>query len=496
MPYAAYSTVFVRATPNGEKTQQLLWGDWVERLPGVDGEWVEVRGRGEHGWLRQSELQEEQLLEVCYVDIGQGDGCLVVAPADATHDRDRFLLVDAGERDNMARFLSWRFNLHRNPERVITFDTAVISHPDQDHYKGFQPLFESPQLRFRQVFHNGIVERVATPPVGRVETIDGRQYLTELCPGQADAAAVVNDPVLAGRKLYPKLLATALGSGRVDSLRMISNRDGHLPGFGPAERLSIQVLAPVPETLPDGRSALRWFDPGLSQTGKTKNGHSVVLLATYGNVRLLLGGDLNTAAEHYLLAHYTGLDPEPADPAARAALLAAARPVFACDVVKACHHGSADFSTVFLEALNPVATVISSGDEEPHCHPRPDTLGAVGKASRGERPLIFSTELARSTRDQIQNPESLRRKLRDLTDKLAEASTEEERATLKEKINALVATLERSVAVYGMITLRTDGTKVLLAQKLEEPRALTKEEFDVHLLEPGPDGVLRYQSKH
>jgi beta-lactamase superfamily II metal-dependent hydrolase len=496
MPYAAYPTVFVRETPNGKKKQQLLWGDWVQRLAGEDDDWVEVRGRGEQGWLRRSELQEEQLLEVCWVDVGQGDGCLMVAPKDEAHERDRFLLIDAGEKDNMARFLAWRFNLRRHPERTITFDTAVLSHPDEDHYKGFEPLFENPQLRFRQVFHNGIVERVGNPTTGRVEEIEGRRYLVELCPTQADVDAVVRNPTLAGGKQYPRLLATALGSGRVDALSMISSRDGHLPGFGPQERLSIRVLGPVPETLPDGRSALRWFDRNFEQTGKTKNGHSVVLLATYGNVRLLLGGDLNTAAEHYLLAHYTGLDPDPASPAARAELVAAARRTFACDVAKACHHGSADFSTVFLEALNPVATVISSGDEEPHCHPRPDTLGALGKASRGERPLIFSTELARSTRDQIPDPAALHRELEGLAAELAAATTDAERTRLQERIRARITKLERSVAVFGMITLRTDGTKALLAQKLEEPRALTREEFDVHRLEPDTDGVLRYVSRH
>jgi beta-lactamase superfamily II metal-dependent hydrolase len=68
-------------------------------------------------------------------------------------------------------------------------------------------------------------------------------------------------------------------------------------------------------------------------------------------------------------------------------------------VAKACHHGSADFTNAFLQSLNSAATIISSGDEEPHAHPRPDAVGALGKFGRGNRPLIFSTEIARSTRD-------------------------------------------------------------------------------------------------
>ena len=51
-------------------------------------------------------------------------------------------------------------------------------------------------------------------------------------------------------------------------------------------------------------------------------------------------------------------------------------------------------------------------------------------------------------------------------------------------------------AVRGLVNLRSDGHKVLLAQKLERPRAATHEEFDVHLLEPDASGELRYLPKH
>jgi hypothetical protein len=47
--------------------------------------------------------------------------------------------------------------------------------------------------------------------------------------------------------------------------------------------------------------------------------------------------------------------------------------------------------------VKPKLTVISSGDNENYGHPQPDLLWSLGKYSRGGRPLIFSTELARST---------------------------------------------------------------------------------------------------
>jgi hypothetical protein len=54
-----------------------------------------------------------------------------------------------------------------------------------------------------------------------------------------------------------------------------------------------------------------------------------------------------------------------------------------------------------------------------------------------------------------------------------------------------ISQLERSIAVYGMINLRTDGEKVVLTQKLEQPRSKA-DKWDIHCLEPGSDGRLRY----
>jgi hypothetical protein len=46
-----------------------------------------------------------------------------------------------------------------------------------------------------------------------------------------------------------------------------------------------------------------------------------------------------------------------------------------------------------------------------------------------------------------------------------------------------------------MINLRSDGDKVIIAQKLEK-KASNARKWDIHRLEPGPDGRLRYVSKH
>jgi hypothetical protein len=49
--------------------------------------------------------------------------------------------------------------------------------------------------------------------------------------------------------------------------------------------------------------------------------------------------------------------------------------------------------------------------------------------------------------------------------------------------------MERNVAVYGMINLRTDGEKVMMAQKKEEKDA----GYIYWLLEPNAQGELEYE---
>ncbi len=136
--YAAYPSAVVYAEKvagarKGKKpVQQVIWGDWIE-VEKKEGDWRKVRARGQEGWMHKDDLQDDRLLEVNFIDVGQGDGCHVVTP------KDKHLLIDAGESDNMYRFLNWRF---RGFKKKFTFDAAVISHPDKDHYNGFRKLFK------------------------------------------------------------------------------------------------------------------------------------------------------------------------------------------------------------------------------------------------------------------------------------------------------------------------------------------------------------------
>lgn len=474
--YAVYPSVKLKELKTDSKTKnkelvfrkELLFGDYIQPYivdnayetitvteEKKDVEYIKVRCRGTDGYIKESDMQAERILEVNFIDVGQGDGCHIVTPD------DKHFLIDSGGSDNMYRFLKWRYNLSKNKKCSISF-TVVISHSDTDHYQGFGKIFGSqtdesePQFSIRKIYHNGMIEASGSKvnTLGTVVTLNDNKYITDLCDTNDD----YEERVQSGVKLGVYINTLAKSSAPKEALRL-----GSKPLYDKKD-MKMEVIGPAAETI-DGKDALVVIE---NDKGKTKNGHSVIIRLTIGHLKLLLGGDLNTESEYYLLQRFSGIDvaaikkqlkDKSLSEAERQALtlqmddaIDQAREVLEVDIAKSCHHGSSDFSSEFLRALNPIATIISSGDEEQYCHPRPDTLGTIGKHSRGERSLIFCTELARSSKEYVELEKS---------------------NSSKKK--------ERVVTVYGMINVRTDGEKVIIAQKLE--RATSKRSWDIHKME-------------
>jgi hypothetical protein len=145
----------------------------------------------------------------------------------------------------------------------------------------------------------------------------------------------------------------------------------------------VSVLAPVTARR-NGKPAVK----DLGDTGQNTNGHSVCLRLDYGHARIVLTGDLNTASMDWLMESYGD----------RVS-------AFACDAVKACHHGSHDVSYRFLEQVKAGATIVSSGDNEGYAHPRPELVAASATTGHLEidrakdrlvTPLVYMTEIERS----------------------------------------------------------------------------------------------------
>ncbi len=461
-----------------------MWGDYVELLPGSSANYQEVHVRDANGWVDKTLLQKERILEVNFIDVGQGDGCFIVIPDKNDPLKDKFILVDAGEGSNMAHFLNWRFNFKGN-NYILPIEYLIITHPDSDHFKGFEEIVNNPRCQIEKIYHNGIVPRAGKKTFGATVKINGRNYLQDIIDDRAKMEALIRVPDNLVENDYLNLMKNALVRNNKNDFVEMLTYGMKIPGYSSGD-IIIEVLGPVPDTDNNNKKLL----PSFGGDGPTKNGNSIVLKLTYGNVHILLSGDLNKKSQEYLTEFYlrkAGVSKKKTDKSYNS-YLNILRGIFQSDVTKSNHHGSDDFLYEFLQFINPVATIISSGDSETFTHPRPDTLGVIGKTSRSEYPLIFSTELARSSNDNKYN-DGIKSEILQLEEGLKDEKDIKKHKNINVKITNLVSKLQRNIAVYGMITLRSDGEKVIIAQKKEEKGA----GFQIFKLMPDKNGELAYE---
>lgn len=414
-----------RATTKSKQLKgYFIWGDRVQLISGdpASDKFVKVAGRGAEVWMRSEHLGGKPLLELYVIDVGQGDGLLLVTP------EGHHIMVDGGDTrsrqttgKNAADFVDWKFfddylrkKDRGDPDKArIKLDAMVASHNDADHFGGLLDLldFRKPKnkaeldcvgVEVEKFYHAGLSWWVRFTSSGKKKRTLGRTtggFYTKLLEGRQsaiDATRNLDSPdtsTLSGQ--WGKCIAAAVAckkasdSSEPTAIERISTRTHDwLPGFADTDaesEVKIRVLGPVSEPVGQ-RLGLKKFKDGDS---KNTNGHSIVLRVDYGKRRLLLTGDLNTHSQNYLMEKH---DQEFAAE-------------FQVDVAKGCHHGSGDISYKFLKALMPVATVISSGDTESYDHPRPTIVSASALTGRkllddsGEHlvaPLVYMTEISRS----------------------------------------------------------------------------------------------------
>ena len=402
-----------RFDPWDDKTEKdklirvLYWGDEVEmpnpaQATDDSQSRVDVRiynykeGRMVDGYIRKSRSKGKflplklrtgagkNLLEVIFVDVQQGDATIIRTP-----DR-KLIIIDGGEEVFLARLLASMFP-GTTAAKPLNIDALVITHGDADHFSGLVRLAEAatdtrPRKRLHasvsRYFHNGLVKlpssrivngkprsRPDTEMLGATVKIGSTRYVTDLWEDPRNAP-LMNDPFTDWVAAMPKLM-----DGGTQIRRLAIGDHDAFDAFRPA--VDVEVLGPIVENV-GGQPALRYFSSSASHT---INGNSVVLRMRCGNVHFLMGGDLNTDAEEHLREHLQGHT----DLTLRS------------EILKVPHHGSHEFEQAFLDEVNPVVSVVSSGDErasKDYVHPRANLMAGLGRASRGPEPLVFVTELA------------------------------------------------------------------------------------------------------
>ena len=386
--------------------RKILWGDLVQ-ITKAGKKRCEVRVRGTKGRMDVKDLIEEALLEIYFIDVGQGDGVLVRTP-DGRH-----MLIDGGlERTkqqtgkNAADFVDWKFFADYGDFR-IHLDSMMASHSDNDHYGRLHDLVRISKMAERELDCVGVdIKTFHHPGLSRwrnnenaipkhkqgLGAYEGGAFI-QLLDDRADAEKAVSRG--AREKLlgpWKRFISDVLKNSKSTKVeRILLDRDhltsgGALPKLWPSKNgCDLFVLGPVARKV-----AKKTGLPDFGRKSYNTNGHSICLWVDYGKARILLTGDLNTESMKWLAACYGDR-----------------MGAWECDVAKACHHGSHDISYRFLEKINAAVTVISSGDAEGHSHPRPEIVGASAvtgfrtvdrKKDRLVTPLIDMTEIERSVR--------------------------------------------------------------------------------------------------
>lgn len=419
--------------------------------------------------------RQNKVLKVNFIDVQQGDGAVIESP------QGKVMLVDGGDNQLFARYLASRFR-GTTIDKPKEIECILVTHGDADHFVGLPKIFDSEEnktlrkrlfMQPKRVYHNGIVKRPGkngekkrsdaellglTKKVGKDLFLVGLEdNLLKVADGEMNEPFKVWKNALKEYHKRSKVEFRRLSFGDDDAFEFFADEGIKVEVLGPlttqvAGKPALKFLGNPPKGPRIGHESLEIGDlktSGLSAS-HTINGHSIVFRMTYGGISYLFSGDLNDEAGRFLTREHNG-----------------GKINLKADVFKVPHHGSADFSGAFIQAVAPVVSIISSGDEnarKEYIHPRATLVGALGKWSRVPEPLVLVTELVA-----FFNVEDWAR----LTD------------SKKDKKRGEFFAFSRTA--FGMVKTRTDGERLLVCTnsgnlKMKEAYAYTLDQAG--LLQP------------
>ena len=119
-------------TGNLKKERQVLWGDWLSIKDNHDFSdigpgwlainWSPNTPKAKTLFIKEADTTDTRPLEIVFVDVGQGDGAVLITPE--RNEEERIMVIDAGEGENMKTFLEGRFahrGFHKGHDITIIY---------------------------------------------------------------------------------------------------------------------------------------------------------------------------------------------------------------------------------------------------------------------------------------------------------------------------------------------------------------------------------------
>lgn len=334
----------------------LIWEDAINRKFGLmRTEETEYAGLG-----TQEVLELGGDLNVHFVDVGQGDACIVELPD------DKKLLIDAGDtkKTNKNKLLTYIDENIKDAEgnTIKWFDYAVLTHPDSDHCGGmYDVLTEYPaKTLYRPNVYSTYTKNGFTDPATVIlENTNNSKN------NQKDTAA------------YGKAIEAGYNIGKkngVESTVYITD----------ATNEEISLIEPdLPKDDPNYYS-LTFYAP-IEITFTDWNDYSPVMILDYHDKKFMLSGDAEKAEEASFVAKAQTKEGK----------YSVFTDSFTVDVFKLGHHGSRTSSSeAFIEVMTTaenrpnVIAVVSCGEDNSYGHPHKETLDRLKSMNFAEDNIV------------------------------------------------------------------------------------------------------------
>lgn len=288
-------------------------------------------------------------LNVHFIDVGQGDACVIEFPDGKT------MLIDAGEDTAEVRAAVLGYidtNIRKNGERIDYFDYVILTHPDSDHCGSLPAVLNKyPAKTFYrpnvQSVYPGFIDPGAAFLYEQHGEKDTEAYRAAIEAGHAADEVIINfwtlDPI-------------------------------------------------VPDDIAKGEKnyySFNFYGP-TEYTYANSNDYSPVMLLEYAGERVLLSGDAERAGEVKFVDSALK----------REGKYAVFTQTLYCGVIKAGHHGSnTSSSRAFLEAFSTpnsvrkTYVVFSCGSKSQYGHPADGTVSRLKEMGFKENKLLSTHEI-------------------------------------------------------------------------------------------------------